>query len=830
MILTIIKTNLPTGIQNRENNHFMKSLDRLCLLAALLFSSFAYSQTTVQGKIFDDQNQALSFANVLLLNVSDSTLVKGNVTDENGLYKIENVPSGNYFLSASMIGYRTVDSKSFEIRGNEGNKNLETLTLSEDVAELNEIQVTAKKPLFEQKIDRLVVNVENSITSAGSSALEVLERSPGVIVNRQNNTLSLAGKSGVVVMINDKINYMPIDAVVQMLAGMSADNIVKIELITTPPANFDAEGDAGYINIVLKENTNQGLNGNFSLSGGYGRGEVSSASVNFNYRNQKVNLFGSYSFLREHQEQYFNNYRKIVFEGVTTENFTETDRDPTQLNHNLRLGADFQISDKTVIGALVSAYDNKWSMYAENDSEIKKNGVVDTTVFLTNDEVNQWRHFGANLNLQHNFTDNDRLSFDLDYLYYHDNNPNDYLNTYSDGLGNFLFEEETFSGKKTPIEILVGKADYSKKIGDGLKFETGLKATMSKFTNDVIVQMFQNNDWVTDPSLTAKYSLTEDIAAAYAALDIKLDEKSSVKAGLRYEFTDSNLGTREEENIVDREYGQWFPSLFLTRQFNDNHSANLSYSRRINRPTFNDMAPFVIFLDPNTFFAGNSALQPSVANSIKADYRFKTTIISVQYTFEDNAIARFQDRVIAESNKQIVESVNMKNRETFSLTLALPWYVSDWWEMQNNLIGLNTKSESVYQGDEVEISVNNFQIYSAQTFKLPKKFSAELSGYYQSPTVWGLAKSEPIWQVNVGVQKQFEGDQGTLRFNVEDVFNSMKWDAGFNYPEQNLVTRGVYDFSQTTFKVTYSRSFGNKKLKAARNRATGSEEERRRVN
>jgi len=224
--------------------------------------------------------------------------------------------------------------------------------LREDSQVLGEVEIVGRKALFEQKIDRLVVNVANSVTSAGGTALEVLERSPGVIVNRQSGALSLIGKDGVVVMINGKQSYQPASGIIQMLEGMNADNIESIELITTPPANFDAEGNAGYINIVLKKSTDLGFNGNMTVSAGLGEGEVGSANVNLNYRNNKLNVFSSYGFMYKAQLQKFYNYRQVVFEGNTTESEVTTYRDPQQLNHNIRLGLDYEISDQTIIGVL----------------------------------------------------------------------------------------------------------------------------------------------------------------------------------------------------------------------------------------------------------------------------------------------------------------------------------------------------------------------------------------------------------------------------------------------------------------------------------------------
>ena len=272
----------------------MKYSKAVLFLLSIFWSNLdAQSSYSISGIINEGNGSGMAFANVLLLKSIDSTLVKGTLTLEDGTYKLESETNDNYLIMTSLVGFQSVYSKPFTLSQD---YTVEPLVLEEG-EQLGEVLVQYKKPLYEQKIDRMVINVENSIVSAGSSALEVLERSPGVSVNRQNSTLSLVGKNGVVVMINGKESYMPQSSLVQLLEGMSSDNIASIEIITTPPANFDAEGNAGYINIVLKKQTDAGLNGAYSFSGGIGNGTTTSENISFNYRKNKLNLFGNYSFL-----------------------------------------------------------------------------------------------------------------------------------------------------------------------------------------------------------------------------------------------------------------------------------------------------------------------------------------------------------------------------------------------------------------------------------------------------------------------------------------------------------------------------------------------------
>lgn len=803
----------------------MNNKNRLLLFLFVLIVQLSHSQYTVSGTATDSNELPLSFANVLLLQANDSTFVSGTTSGDNGAFKLSVKTAGNYVITVSVLGFDTYTTDTISLSDTRPENILGTVQLSEGALSLNEVQVVGSLPLIERKIDRLVVNIANKVNTAGSSALEILERSPGVVVNRLGNSIAMLGKEGVNVMVNGKVQYMPADALFSYLQGMDADNIQSLELITTPPANLDAQGNAGYINLVLKKNPDEGFNGGYSVSAGYGRGEIGNASVNFNYRKNKINLFWSYSYLRGGQEQYTTLDRRTGTGAKFNETLLISDRNPTQNNHNYRLGLDIQASDRTTIGILFSGYGNNWDMNATNSTNIRPSSAPDTLAISQNTEVNDWQHLQSNINLVHSFENGATLNADFDYLVYDNQNPINYDLRFQNETGNQLSNQNLLSKKDTPFNILVGKLDYSVPVGEKGKLSVGAKYVTSDFENKITL----SNNGVTLPNFTSTSDLTENIFALYSQLEYQLFKKTTLKGGLRYEKSDTELNSTNGGNVVDRNLNNFFPSVYWNQKMGELSSFNLSYSRRINRPSFSDMAPFVIFLDPRTSFGGNAALRPALANTFQADYMRKSISLSAQYTDEEFTIVGFQNRFDPSTGTQLILPDNLVGQKTASLTLSFPIKVIDWWKMRYFSTVLWQESTTVEDLGTFTFDQTNFRINGNQTFTLGKDYTAELSGFYQTRSLVGNVKFEPLGILNFGIQKKFKGGS-RLAFNVSDIFNSLERVGITDIPEENIYIERAFDFSQRTFKLTYSASFGNKGVKKERDRKTGADEEKNRIN
>jgi hypothetical protein len=789
----------------------------------LIVSVTVNAQHNITGTVNSTTNEPLPGSTVLLLQPADSSLVKANFTNQEGYFSFDGIEQGKYLLSISFVGFETI------IRSIETGKAPLSYSLAPSTALLDQVNVVAQKPFIEQEIDRTVINVQNSITNAGSTVLDVLRRSPGIQVNQQAGTISMIGKEGVQVMINGKISYMPAASLLAMLDGMNSNNVKKIELITTPPAKYDAGGNAGYINIVLSQNPNEGFNGSASLTAAGFSGSAPAANLDLNYRKKKINLYGSYSFSRRAQIQQLNDNRSVRFESVNTLTNIASTRDPYQLNNGVRLGMDVALSKKTTMGLLLSGYRNNWKMEAVNTSRVSENGVLITDLAIANVETNRWLHGMANFNIQHKFSADGELNFNIDFLRYNNYNPNAYINNYLENA-TIIDVREINSSKLTDINILPISLDYSKKINEKLTLETGIKAVQSNFSNDVLVEEKIGETWIPDGKITADYTLKESIRAAYISTNYNHSEKNTFKAGLRYEYTVSNLGSNIEKDIVDRKYGYLFPTIYWKHKINDNHSYNLNYNRRINRPTFNDLAPFLIFIDPNTFASGNAALQPAIADNLSLGFNVKMLNFTVNYAHENYAIGGFQMQVDAENNKVYYIAQNLKFSESLFLTTSFPTKITKWWNGQLNLTAARNRAVADFLEGGFAISTFTYGLSGFQSFKISKRLNAEMSGFFQSRALSGIAIRKPLGQLNVGLGLALPKSNANIKFGVDNLFNFMvlRWKNANE--ELGYSDNFSLQFQQQILKLTYSKSFGNSKMAGNRKRQTASDEERKRVN
>ena len=796
------------------------------LLLVILVPVICHAQLQVKGKVYVESGAALPYASVLLLNGSDSSLVRGQVSGDNGSFLIVVNEEGRYVVSVSAVGYHNVFTKAFDL--NKANSPFDHGIIRAElrIEKLDEVVVDADRPMFEQKIDRTVINVQSHISRAGGSALDVLQRSPGVTVDRMNSAIALAGKQGVRIMINGKISRTPMSAVVQMLEGLNAESIDKIELITTPPSRYEAEGDAGMINIVMKKTEDEGTNGSVSLFTGYGRRGKFGGTLNVNNRRGPLNIYGDLTSRNVYAQQYFNSDWAILVNGENRRTVSLNDRMTYTGIHRASAGFDWTASKKTTIGGLFNIFDRRWDMDALADISRTTGLNAPVLTQMKTIEQNDWLQLLGNLNLKHQLNSDYSISLDFDMIDYDSQNPTDYHQDLLGSQSNGAAPMQMASRKDTGIDIWTSAIDLTGKINQSLTFELGGKASFSTLSNDIVVKRVENGEWVFDDGLTSYAEMIENIAAGYVSANLKASPKVDVQAGLRYEHTITNIDTQTEKDVVNRNFGKWFPSIFFNNKIDKNNSWVASYSRRISRPSFFQLAPFVIFNDPDNLYSGNIALLPSFTDAFKAEYRHKSVLLSIQYSHDKNSITLFQPR-ISEDNKQISTAQNLDYRDNFSLMLSFPLQITKWWEMQVNAIGSHYQIRVEYLDAPLSISIKNFSFNGSSKFNISKTVTAEFSGFYQSRQFFGVLEWGAFGALDFGLEKKFRNS--SLRFSFSDIFGTSRWEARAHVPAENIDSRFYLDFENTYANITYSANFGNTKLRGKRARKTASEEEQSRL-
>lgn len=834
LLLNIKKSSVRHVFKKQKHEKYKACYPCLLLCIFLFFTiSDSYCQGSerigkcrINGKIQNVLGAPIPYASVLLLTAPDSLVIEGSVSEEDGSFYFDNLDNAEYMLSVAMIGYKKHwDNLTIQA---ETHIDLQTISLLDSEDELEEIQVVAQKPLYEKQIDRMVINVQSSITSGGNTVLEVLQKSPGVMVNRQSSSILLNGKSGVTIMINNRIQRLPMEAVFQMMDGMSAANIEKIELITNPPAKYDAEGLGGIIHLIMAESEDVGTNGNLGLIAGMNARETLGANFNLNHRKNKFSFFADYSILYDHNIWVTENSFQINNPDFVSSFHSIMDRPFKLTTQSFRTGFEYDLGNKTKIGTLVSAFQRHYKMDA---SSVFNNQITPDSSSLGSiqiKELNVWNHFASNIHFTHQINTKNSLRLDFDFNLSKNDNPSSYDLDFHYPELQLTTVEIIDMTKVTPITMKVVGLDYSFQPSAAFKFEAGIKGTFSDFENDVEVFFTRNGIASRNEELSILAFLEEDILAGYMAAEWILSESSQVNGGLRFENTRTYISTVTEKGVVDRNFGNYFPSIFYKKTLNENLNVNVGYSRRIQRPTFNDLAPFVFFMDPNTFFSGNPALLPAIIDGVKTDLNYKRTNISLEYSHSREPIAPFQPEIDPISKRQILRSQNLDFHKIYSINLGLPWIINDWWDVQLNSGVFYNELKTAHLEENYSLEFFNFMANVTSNFKFSNGYSAEITGMYQSRMNWGMWLFEPIGNLTVGFQKKLNLDKGTFRLTFEDVFYNYIWQLNTTIPEYNMNSMFVLDIHMQSIRLNYTRNFGNKKLRGV-NIKSGSEELQKRI-
>jgi iron complex outermembrane recepter protein len=805
----------------------------LLFIFASTFFPAAYSQSSagrVTGSIRSEDSKPTEFANVVLYRLPDSTFVKGAISDDRGSFEIDNISEGSYFFKISAIGFQGYVSLVVTISKEDPNPAFGDIVLKAGSKALNEVTVSTDKQFIERKLDKLVVNVENSIVSAGSTVLEVLQRSPGVMVNEES-TINLKGRSGVIVMIDGKPTPLSGTDLIAYLKSIPASNIQSIELISNPSARYDAAGNAGIINIKFKKDKRLGFNGSATVSYGQGIYPKPSASTNFNFREKKWNFFGSYSYSRPQNFTYFFINRKFFDQDHDLNSTFEQEsytRQPFSA-HNARLGVDFYATQKTVIGVMLNGNWNEGKRNGRTHATIEDaNAILDYTTetsILLNE--NRFNGFG-NLNFKHTFDSTGKeLTADLDLGAFDSKTVQEIHNTNFSPSGAALADARLATKQSGGITVKSVKADYVHPFSQKYKLEGGFKTSLVTSGNDVKFYNVINEQRALDSSRSNHFIYRENINAGYASFAAELS-RWDLQCGLRAEHTQTKGEQKATGETFSRNYLSFFPNVVVNKKFAGDNSLSLSYARRIERPSYRQLNPFKIFVDSYTYVVGDPALRPVMTNVYELNHTFKGKYITtLSYT---NAKQSITDIFVQDDLSKISYQVpaNIRDFEQYNLGIYIPVKIKK--------ILNSTLSASVYrniyasplQGADLQQSFNSWDMNLNNVITLGNKgWSAELNGFYQSKMVWGLFYIKSLAQITAGIQKVSNDKNSTFKFSVSDIFRTNHIAVIVQYQNQDFVTERNWDSRVATLSYTYR--FGKNTVTKARQRSSGVEEEKRRA-
>ncbi|MFN7116210.1 MAG: outer membrane beta-barrel protein [Saprospiraceae bacterium] len=785
--------------------------------------------TTISGTVLNEQEQPVEFANIILKRTGqDSLLVKGVITDEQGRFAIEEIEAGNYYLHISQVGLGQLKTEAFTVNANNPTVQLGNIILKQEATTLTEVTVRSQKPFIERQLDKLVVNVENSIVSAGASAMEVLERSPGVIVD-QNDAISLKGKQGVIVMIDGKPAQLGGTELANFLRGTPSAAIDKIEIIANPSAKYDAAGNAGIINIRMKRDQKLGFNGSFNLTYGNNRFNRYNAGTSMNYRNKKWNFFGSYNYANTRG---FNNlilFRKFSEDGETEAIFDQNNYLIFPFsNNNARVGADFFATKKTTIGVLFSGISNRFNPTGDNVTYILDGAGQRTGRFTTqNRSQDHWYNYATNVNIRQTFNKPGKeLSADFDYARYGNDTYQQFTTELFDAEDVLLNRDILIGDLFGYLNIYSGKADYVHPLTEKSKFELGWKSSLVKTDNTLNFYNRINAEDIFDASRSNHFIYEENINAGYLNFRQEFD-KWSLQLGLRGEQTIADGLQVTTDSSFNRNYFQFFPSVFVQRNLSESHTMNISMSRRIDRPSYRQLNPFRAFVDRTTYQEGNPFLLPELTYSFELAHTYKewlTTTLSYSVTDDNITSVLLQD----DANRITVQTdLNIAEVKYYGLNVSATFNPVKWWNTRTEINGYYQRFTGNIRNTNLDNSRPTFALSSNNRFTLPKSAAGEINFFYQHTGAYGISIIEPIWQLSLGVQKSILKEKGTIRLNVNDIF----WRG---YPRGSTQFANIDEtFSSRRgtrlASIAFSYRFGKNTVAPSRRRATGAEEEQRRA-
>ncbi len=707
-------------------------------------------------------------------------------------------------MFALMMGFSTLTAFAQQAKTDTGfnkNKNLAAIV------------VTSKKPFIEQQIDKTLVNVQADITAIGSNAFEILQKAPGISITSED-VINMSGKAGVNVMIDGRPTQMSSKELAAFLRSMPGSNIDKIELITNPSARFDAQGNAGIINIRLKKNKIKGTNGNISLGYTQQQHYRSNGSFSINHRTGKLNAFANVGVNNNLQHTDGSINRNITV-GNLTKNFTNTTVDiDRNISANIRTGFDFYLNKKSTIGFLFNTNSNRNPFNTPGITNISSNGKLDSSLATTNDNLYKNRRYNTNLNYKFEDTLGNELNVDADYTYFKNTNLTNLSTTYLDDASSKYNYTGNDLDVATNINIYALKIDYTKQLKKiNAKIETGIKLSKVTTSNDLFATELTGTYMKADTSRSNLFEYKENIYAGYVNFGQKI-KKFEFQVGLRAENSVVNGNSVDLRKTTiknpDTNYVNLFPSAFVSYKINDKNRFAASYSKRINRPDYQAMNPFETIYDIYTSERGNPYLKPQFTNNYELKYTYRYALnIAIGY----NHTKDYSQTITTQTGEKTTATQdNIGSLDNAYLNISAPLPITKWWEGYANITGFLNHYKGVLPSGILNEKTLGLNYYIQQNFKLGKGWSTQLSSWFNAGTKEAIFKTAAYGSVDFGVKKMILKQKGSVRLAVNDIFNTQRY--------QQTVQFGNMDFSYLRkwesrgVRVQFTWSFGKSKFQA----------------
>lgn len=814
-----------------QNNSYSITC-RLKLMLACTFFLLAITycnaqeQGKVSGTVLDENNHPLSLATVTILSSKDSSLVTAGTTDSLGKYSLNIPDAGSYLAKFSMTGYEN-RFLPFYFPGNIS-VTQPVQVLKPAPQNLSAVSVTSRKKLVENQEGKTVYNVESSINSTGSTALEILQKTSGLQVDNADN-FSLRGRSGVRIYVNGR--EMPLDnkSMIAYLRSINSNDIKSIEVITNPDASYDAAGSAGIINIRLKKNQQYGANGDISVGYIQGITPKGNAALSLNYRNKKLNAFGSLNGDLGQYATQFNLYRIQL----------DTLYDQRTLMHNynngfnIKAGLDYSINDKNIIGVMATyGYSDALFSSAANTPIYSGSGSkFEHKIRSVNQAPGNIINDNFNLNYRYADTSGNEINFDANYGFFKHTSDAYLPNYYYDGSGNFLYSIVNRNHAPTSIDIYTAKIDLAHNLWKG-KLNYGAKVSSVR-TNNTYYFFDQNLNGppVKNPDLSSRFTYDEDIKAAFINYRRSVNKKWTVITGLRVEQTNSKGqlfkgDSIEHSSVTERNYTGLFPTAAVVWDASQKHSFSLSYNRRIDRPVYQDLNPFELKLDEFTYFRGNEFLQPQYTNQVTLSDRFYDKFnAGIFYSSTKDYSLQGSDTA---KNEIYAQVRNVGTQKMIGLDVSASVKITSWWSSYQEFWGKFQLFDVTIDRIKLKKNIPIFGVNTQHSFSLGNGYSAELNGWFNGPGTVGIIwKVKSMAQIDIGAKKMLFNNSLAIKLSVTDIFHTNKL-----YPHgsfSGVLGIGSLIPETQTVRLNISWRFGSSQIKAARQRQTGSENESDRI-